>query len=193
MGERREITALLEDAKEGHEWALTALYHELQPGLLGFLYGLAPGEAEDLAAETWIDAARLLADFEGSGDDFRGLLFTIARRRAIDHGRKRRRRRTEPTDFDELVAFVDRAPDVGEVVAELDTSRRAVRRIFALLPKAQAEVVVLRVVGGLSVPEVAEIVGRTPSAVSVLQTRGLRRLATRTGNRPRWEREPDPR
>jgi RNA polymerase sigma-70 factor (ECF subfamily) len=55
----------------------------------------------------------------------------------------------------------------------------AVRRIRALLPPDQAEVVLLRVVAGLSVGEVAAVLGRKPAAVSVLQHRALRRLADR--------------
>ena len=44
-------------------------------------------------------------------------------------------------------------------------------------PRDQAEVILLRVVGGLDVGEVAAIVGKRPGTVRVLQHRGLRRLA----------------
>jgi RNA polymerase sigma-70 factor (ECF subfamily) len=49
--------------------------------------------------------------------------------------------------------------------------------MIACLPPAQAEVVVLRTVVGLSVAEVASLVGREPPSVRVLAHRGLRRLA----------------
>lgn len=187
MGDRPDLSGFVDEAKAGAEWALAALYRQLQPPLLGFLRGLVPQEAEDLAAETWIDAAGALPGFEGDGDAFRSLLFTIGRRRAIDYGRKRRRRRTEPTDLEELAALPSgESVDAGELLADLDSSQQAIRRIFALLPRAQAEVIVLRVVGALSVGEVAEIVGRSPAAVSVLQSRGLQRLAARIGNRSWW-------
>jgi RNA polymerase sigma-70 factor (ECF subfamily) len=110
------------------------------------------------------------------------VLFTVARRRAIDLGRRHRRRRTSPTDRVELLAppGVD---DPQEAVADLDASRQAIGAITALLPPAQAEVILLRVVAGLSVPEVARVVNRTPAAVSVLQTRGLQRLAAKLEHR----------
>jgi RNA polymerase sigma-70 factor (ECF subfamily) len=188
MGDNdRDLDEPAIEAATGAEWALGALYRTLHAPLVGFLGGLAPGEAEDLAAETWIDAARRLPDFEGDGAEFRRLLFTLARRRAIDHGRKRLRRRTEPMDFAELTLFAP-GPDVEESVTERDSSRQAIARIFALLPRPQAEVVVLGVVARLSVSEVAEIVGRTPAAVSVLQNRGLRRLAAKIGSRSGWGR-----
>ena len=45
------------------------------------------------------------------------------------------------------------------------------------LPPLQAEVVLLRVVAGLPVSEVADVLGRTPGAVRVAAHRGLRALA----------------
>ena len=175
------LDALVAEARGGAEWALAALYREFHAALVGFLFGFVAQEAEDLAAETWVDVARYLPRFEGGGADFRRVLFTIARRRAIDHGRRRLRRRTDPTDrVDRLVALDEADPQ--EVVTDVDASRRAIHRITDLLPRHQAEVVLLRVVAGLSLAEVARVVNRTPAAVSVLQTRGLQRLAARLGS-----------
>jgi RNA polymerase sigma-70 factor (ECF subfamily) len=60
--------------------------------------------------------------------------------------------------------------------AEERLSTEAALVLIAALPPAQAEVVILRAVVGLSVAEVASVVGRTPGAVRVLACRGLRRL-----------------
>ena len=49
--------------------------------------------------------------------------------------------------------------------------------MLAVLSPDQAEVVLLRVVGGLRVSQVAELLGKRPGTVRVLQHRGLRRLA----------------
>jgi RNA polymerase sigma-70 factor (ECF subfamily) len=176
------LDALVEAAAGGDPEALAGLYRELNPALVGFLRGMAPGEAEDLAADAWIDAAASLPRLEGDGAGFRRLLFTIARRRAIDHLRKRHRRRTDPVPS---VPAVAAGGDVAEKVAEMEDARAAIERIFFLLPRPQAEVIVLRVVGGLAVADVARIVGRSPAAVSVLQSRGLRRLAAKIERPPR--------
>ena len=190
MAESR-IDTLVSLARTGADSALAQLYREFQPPLVGFLAGLAPRDAEDLAAETWIDMARYLPRFGGNGRDFRRVLFTVARRRAIDHLRKQRRRQTDPTDDVESVglraldnsAVNDSAlDDPAKMVCDLDGSHTAIRTISDLLTPSQAEVVLLRVVAGLTVPEVARIVNRPAAAVSVLQTRGLRRLATKLGN-----------
>ena len=52
------------------------------------------------------------------------------------------------------------------------------------LPAVQAEVVLLRVLGGFSAEEVAEITGRSPGSVRVIQHRALRRLARDLGRDP---------
>jgi RNA polymerase sigma-70 factor (ECF subfamily) len=183
MGEERApLDDLVDQARSGNEDALAGLYRALQPPLLGFLAALAPGAAEDLAADTWVQAARRLPGFPGDGAGFRRLLFTIARRRAVDHHRARRRRRTEPVDTATLTGL-PAEDDPAAMVAEAEAGRAAVARLVGLLPPAQAEVVVLRVVSGLSVAEVAEVVGRSPAAVSVLLSRALRRLAERLGDR----------
>ncbi|HEY3096821.1 MAG TPA: sigma factor-like helix-turn-helix DNA-binding protein [Acidimicrobiia bacterium] len=55
----------------------------------------------------------------------------------------------------------------------------AVALVRSCLPRDQAEVILLRVLGGLTVDEVAAIVDKRPGNVRVLQHRGLRRLAER--------------
>ena len=54
---------------------------------------------------------------------------------------------------------------------------------MATLPADQAEAIVLRVVAGLDVQRVADIMGKRPGTVRVLTHRGLRRLAQQLGTR----------
>lgn len=187
MADDDEGHRLVQAARNGDAWALTTLYRAHHPALCRFLRGLVGGEAEDLASEAWIDMARALVRIEGGLSEFRRLLYTIARRRAIDHARKVGRRQTsliEPDLLDEVAS----SNDPAEELIELDSSERAIKHITAVLPKPQAEVVLLRVVAGLSVNEVATVMGLKPAAVSVLQTRALRRLAGHLRRSPRWER-----
>src|SRR5205085_12222764 len=116
----------------------------------------------------------LLPRFVGGDAAFRGWLYTLARRRLIDSYRRDGRRRTEPLVADALAG--DRPED--EALARM-AIERTVARLHHLLPRDQAEVLMLRVVGGLSVDEVALITGKQPVNVRVLQHRALRRLATR--------------
>ena len=57
--------------------------------------------------------------------------------------------------------------------------KSATRRIVAILPADQADVILLRVVADLSVDQVAQIMGKRPGTVRVLQSRALKRLAER--------------
>ncbi|GAC1598255.1 MAG: RNA polymerase sigma factor [Acidimicrobiales bacterium] len=166
-------------ARTGAEWALTVLYRESQPALVRYLAVHAPGEQEDLAADVWIEIARALPAFEGDREGFRRLLFTIGRRRAIDHHRKRRRHPRRADLSPPEIPTNAPAPDEA-VIADLDADA-AIAQIRALLPPVQAEIVILRVVADLSVTDVAQIVGRRAAAVSVIQHRALRRLARALG------------
>lgn len=168
-------------AQEGADWAVAVLYRSIQPRLLQFLRARAGDDAEDIASQTWFEVARSLNRFSGNEDDLRALMFTVARRRLSDHRRTSRRR---PADLagDTVLAALPAAGDPeAEALASLQADE-ASRRIAELLPADQAEIVLLRVVAGLSVEEVAGIVGKRSGTVRVLQHRALRRLAHKLGD-----------
>jgi len=172
-----EFGRVLAAARVGEQWAVTRLYRTLQPSVLRYLTARAPVDAEDIASQVWLEIARGLAKFDGGEEEFRALVFTVARRRLFDARRARRRRHADPVPVQMLAATPSRAEDPAEEVAALVDGSDAVRRIAALLPAVQAEIVLLRVVGELSVEEVAAIVGKRPATVRVAQHRALRRLA----------------
>ena len=105
------------------------------------------------------------------------LLFTIARRRAADHRRTLRRKPAVPMARPTWRRAAA-APQLGVDPSAAVEGDEAVALIRAMLPDHQAEIVLLRVVGGLNVDEVASIVGRSPR-VRVQQHRALKRLADR--------------
>ena len=165
----------MDAARTGAEWALTALYRDLHRDLLRYLRNQEPNEAEDLESQTWLDAAGGLASFDGVEVDFRRWMFTIARRRLIDLRRQKMRRRTDPVAPDELPS----RPAADDVEAEALTriSTEEALAMIAALPPEQAEVVLLRVLGGFSAAEVGAMTGRRPGTVRVVQHRALARLA----------------
>jgi RNA polymerase sigma-70 factor (ECF subfamily) len=165
-----QFDAVLGSAQEGETWALGRLYENLQPAVLAYLRA-QDLEAEDIASDAWIDVARGLRRFTGDEAAFRRWVFTIARRRLIDARRSRTRRRTDPVPPEWLDS------PVSDNQAERLGSNQAARDIVAVLPELQAQVVMLRVVAGFDVDEVAEILDKRPGAVRALQHRALRRLA----------------
>jgi RNA polymerase sigma-70 factor, ECF subfamily len=152
---------VLAAAQRGDEQAFAVLWRNLQPAVLRYLQVAAPMAAEDLAADAWVSVIRGLRRFVGDEQQFRAWVFTAARHRALD------------------LAVEQAASDDPAVEAVAAESTRAALTLIAELPPHQAEVVALRVLGGLQVAEVARIVGKRPGAVRVLAHRGLRRLAQR--------------
>lgn len=174
-----DFERVLGDAQAGAEWAFAALYRDINPHLLRYLAAQGPAAAaEDVAAETWLAVARGLAAFTGDEGAFRGWLFTIARRRLIQHWRDAGRR--PATSISPELLAERAAPDDPEAagVAAL-SAQEAAAAIAAALPRDQADVVLLRVLVGLDVSQVAAILGKRPGTVRVLQHKALRRLAGR--------------
>jgi RNA polymerase sigma-70 factor, ECF subfamily len=169
--------AALDAAAGGDEAAFGILWRDLQPGLLRYLDALAPGVGEDLASETWLRIVPRLGHFSCDERAFRAWVFTIARHRAIDRWRRRVRRRDELVPSDALAGLPASDDPAGAAVDAI--SSQAAVALIATLPPDQAEVVLLRVVGGLDVAEVAAITGKRPGNVRVLSHRALRRLAER--------------
>src|SRR6185369_12948823 len=83
----QDFPHVVDGARAGAEWAVTALYRDLSSAVFRYLSAQAPSEAEDLASETWMDVARGLHRFRGDEQDFRRFVFAIARRRLIDFRR----------------------------------------------------------------------------------------------------------
>jgi RNA polymerase sigma-70 factor (ECF subfamily) len=162
-------------ACRGEEEGVRVLYRHLNPRLVRYLRHQLRYDAEDVAADVWVNLAPLLARFEGGLVELRALMFTIARRRVIDHQRRcgRLPLTTQLEECDDSVSICDLAED-----AALDhlTGQQAVGWLARRLPPAQAEVVVLRVLGDLDVKTVATILGKSVGSVRVLQHRALRHL-----------------
>jgi RNA polymerase sigma-70 factor (ECF subfamily) len=171
--------ALLAAATNGDERAFGALWRDLQPALLRYLNAFAPSAGEDLASETWLRVVKALDSFSGDERAFRAWVFTVARHRAVDRWRRTTRHHDELVPLDALTNL----PASGTAVDAI-SSQAAVAQI-ATLPPDQAEVVLLRVVAGLDVAEVAAITGKRPGNVRVLTHRALRRLAQQLTEEPR--------
>lgn len=174
-----DLDAALRGARAGDEDAFVLLWRTLHPALLRYLRVRGDDGPEDLASETWMHALRDLESFEGDARAFRAWLFTIARHRAIDAGRARTRRPALPVaDVTELRPDLQpqAAPSAEEVAVDNDATARALQ-LVASLPAVQAEMVMLRVVAGLEVSAVAQLLGKKPGTVRVTVHRALQTLA----------------
>ena len=177
-----EFQEALARAGGGDQAAFGDLWQAFNPALVRVLRAMAgPQDAEDLSSTVWVEVLRSLTSFSGSEDGFRGWLYTIARRRLIDLRRRDARRPQVP-----MGDLPERAGD-GSDPAATALERAATEDALALiatLPPDQAEILLLRVVAGLDVAQVAAIVGRRPGTVRVMAHRGLRRLAEQLAASP---------
>ena len=164
-------------ARAGDEAGFLLLWDALQPRLLRYLQVVGCDDVEDVAGETWLQVVRDLPKFKkDSADEFRAWLFTIARHRAIDAARSRKR------FLDRILTAVPAQPAASaanpvedDVLLQLYT-QQAIAMVTAL-SKDQAEVVALRVIAGLSTEAVARLLRKSPGAVRIALHRGLRSLS----------------
>jgi RNA polymerase sigma-70 factor (ECF subfamily) len=169
-----ELAEALAAAIAGDEAGFALLWRMLQPAVLRYLLVVVGQSAEDVASETWLQAARDLHRFDGDPPAFRGWLFKIARHRAIDDRRRVTRRPEEPAPWIDDHIVEPRDTD-SEVLERSETAWALA--LVATLPRDQAEAVMLRVVAGLDVAGAAHVLGKRPGAVRVATMRGLRKLA----------------
>ncbi|GGQ79741.1 RNA polymerase sigma factor [Couchioplanes azureus] len=174
MWDDDELTAAVRAACAGDEAGFTALWRSLQPAVLRYLRVVVGDAAEDVASETWLQAARDLHRFTGDGAAFRGWLFRIARHRGIDERRRAGRRQEDPAEL--TAEDAGRTGDAAAQALERSGTEWAIA-IIAGLPPDQAEAVMLRVVAGLDVATTARVLGKRAGAVRVATLRGLRKLA----------------
>ncbi|HVV77453.1 MAG TPA: RNA polymerase sigma factor [Mycobacteriales bacterium] len=166
----------LRRARAGDESGFVELWRELHPRLLRYLRVRSGKNYEDVAAETWLHVIRDLPSFIGNVDGFRAWLFTLARHRAIDAARAAAARPSIPVpDFSAVGRHPTAAAAEAEALDRMSTDHAI--ELVKRLPPDQADMVMLRVVAGLDVSVVADIVEKSPGAVRVSVHRGLRALA----------------
>ena len=162
---------ILSAAQAGAGWAWRRIYDDLAGQVLGYMRAQGAQEPEDLLGEVLLQMARNLGAFRGEENGFRSWVFQIAHNRVIDERRWRRRNPVSPVDSvtDLLPAGGDSTAGQALDAVQLDQIRLLIER---LVP-AQRDVLLLRIVSGLTVSEVAAVVGKSEGAVKALQRRGL--------------------
>jgi RNA polymerase sigma factor (sigma-70 family) len=172
---------LLADAQRGDGRAFEQLYRAVAPAVAGYLRLQGASDADDLTNEVFLGVFTSIGTFAGDEEQFRSWVFTIAHRRLTDDRRRRGRR---PMIADTAVEdAVEPGGDVEDEALQLLGTQR-VRSLAEGLAPDQRDVVLLRMVGGLTVDQVAETLGKSPTAIKALQRRAvgaLRRLFEREG------------
>lgn len=164
--------ATLEAARAGDEAAWSRIFAGLAPVVLGYLRANGASEPEDVLSETFLQVARDLARFDGDERGFRAWVFSIAHHRLLDAARGAARRPVDPVAEPPEPKRAEAADDAAtEALAKIGA--REVREVLAVLSEDQRAVLTLRILGDLTVADVATAIGKRPGAVKALQRRGL--------------------
>lgn len=154
-----EDALLVEDVREGRPEAFERLYARYARMVHGILLARVPRrETEDLVQDVFLTVHRRLHTLR-EARAFGGWLAMIARNRAMDHVRRERGHVELPEDV-AIAASKD-----AEAAEALDAIRA--------LPEAYREPLILRLVEGLTGPEISERTGLTPGSVRVNLHRGM--------------------
>ena len=165
----RDDGALVRKALTGDESAFSSLYARYARMIHGILLARVPVmHADDLVQDVFLTAWRSLERLRDPAA-FGGWLAMIARNRAADFHRR-------SVDVVELPAHLE-APDSTAAGAEANAALDAVRQ----LPEAYRETLMLRLVEGMTGPEIAERTGLTPASVRVNLHRGMKLLREKLG------------
>ena len=171
----RELTSL---AVQGDRSAIESLLGELRPMVVRYCrarLGRVTGQyhiADDVAQEVCIAVLSALPRYRDMGRPFASFVFGIASHKVADALRSSVRSAVPTQD---LPDGPDDGPGPEETVVRYIEVEHA-RRLLARLPPNQRELLLLRVVSGLSAEETGNVLGMSPGAVRVAQHRALARL-----------------
>ena len=170
----QELEAAVMAARGGEEMAFALLWRENNSRLTKFVQARtykSDLDFEAIVSEVWMHVAKDLKNFKGDYSGFTAWVYSIARNRIVDASRKRDRTIRPQEELDEAF-WIPSSQDI-EMDFEADEGVKNIIAEINKLPKAQAEVLMLRVVSDLSVEEVAKIVKKNANSVRVLAHRGM--------------------
>ncbi len=154
---------LVKGLRSGNQEAFARLYEIFGPVVHGILLlRVGAAEAEDLTQEVFLRVHGKIKDLRDA-NSLPAWVCSTARNLATDHSRQQSRRpRLEP-----LSEYPDKGPEADEELAT-----RVLERLRSL-PEAYQEALILRLVEGLSGPEISACTGLTQASVRVNLCRGM--------------------
>jgi RNA polymerase sigma factor (sigma-70 family) len=172
--DQTEFDSILPAAQSGADWAWARIYHEFAGRIRGYVRRHGTTDPDNLVGEVFLQLARNIGTFEGTEANFRSWVFTVAHHRILDDRRRRTRRPAE--SMAETPEPTTALPDSTSEAALDAVASDRVQQLIDLLVPNQREVLLLRIVGGLTISEIAAVVGKNVGAVKALQRRGLAAL-----------------
>jgi len=178
-GER--LDSVVADAVNGDRGALREVLETIRPIIVRYCRARVGAtersglSADDVAQEVCLAAITALPRYKDQGRPFLAFVYGIAAHKVADAHRANARNKSDPWDVVPESFSGESGPE--QLAIESEQSHR-MKELLKILPEKQREILVLRVVVGMSAEETAEAVGSTAGAVRVAQHRALARLKT---------------
>lgn len=173
-------------AMEGDRAATDRLLAAIQPRVIRYCRARIPSRrgymtADDVAQEALLAVFRGLPSCRKIGAGFMAYVYGIVSNKVVDYHRKQQREIAIAVEEIPDRSDADGGPEQAVLQAEM---RRKVRDLLSTLPEAHQEILVHRVIGGMTSEEVARLIPFTPGAVRVIQHRALEKLRRQFVARP---------
>jgi len=168
--EGSDDASLVTAARDGDRDAFGCLYSRYSRMVHGILLArVSSADVDDLVQEVFMHAFRRLGNLNDAAR-FGGWLAAIARSRANDY----RRRLQTATAIKQVLAM--REAEARPMNQRTEISAEKILELIRTLPNAYRETLILRLVEGMTGPEIAARTGLTPGSVRVNLHRGMQRL-----------------
>jgi RNA polymerase sigma-70 factor, ECF subfamily len=176
-GER--LDSVVAEAVAGNRDALREVLETIRPLVVRYCrarVGTAERSglsADDVAQEVCLAAITALPRYKDQGRPFLAFVYGIAAHKVADAHRAAGRNKSDPMDVVPERLSGEAGPEQMAIDSE---SAARMATLLQVLPEKQREILILRVVVGMSAEETADAVGSTAGAVRVAQHRALSKL-----------------
>jgi RNA polymerase sigma-70 factor (ECF subfamily) len=170
---------LVTSSMAGEQDAVATLFTWIRPAIVRYCRsrigrsGSAYSSADDVAQEICMAVLGALSRYGDEPESFLPFVYGIAAHKVADHYRRAGRDRSDPAADVPDGVDTSASPEQQIMAADL---RDRLEQLLATLAPRQREILVLRLIVGLSAQETATAVGLTPTAVRVTQHRALAKL-----------------
>ncbi|MCJ0905115.1 RNA polymerase subunit sigma [Rhodococcus sp. SRB_17] len=174
-----ELDSAVAAAAQGDRTALALVLENIRPMVVRYCRGRVGAaerghlSADDVAQEVCLAVMTALPRYQDQGRPFMAFVYGIAAHKVADAHRSSARNKSEPVAEVPDVIALDDGPEQRALDSE---SSRQMQELLGTLPEKHREILILRLVVGLSAEETAAAVGSTAGAVRVAQHRAIAKL-----------------
>ncbi|KJF20314.1 RNA polymerase subunit sigma [Rhodococcus sp. ACPA4] len=174
-----ELDSAVAAAAQGDRTALALVLENIRPMVVRYCRGRVGAaerghlSADDVAQEVCLAVMTALPRYQDQGRPFMAFVYGIAAHKVADAHRSSARNKSEPVAEVPDVIALDDGPEQRALDSE---SSRHMQELLGTLPEKHREILILRLVVGLSAEETAAAVGSTAGAVRVAQHRAIAKL-----------------